>query len=151
MTSGRVLPSSFTSPLLRQFGVDWVTLGFIVWSIPGWLITALATTFGAPFWFDLLNRMMVIRSTVKPKEKSPDEPAVDRPRNAPMSPPTSLGAVSPPPGPPAPGPPAPAPPAPAPVAAAGGQPAEPLHDGCGVGLGVVTLDEDLPAAQGGVA
>ena len=28
---------------------------------------------GAPFWFDVLNRLMVIRSTVKPKEKSPDE------------------------------------------------------------------------------
>jgi hypothetical protein len=41
----------------------------------GWLITALALSLGAPFWFDLLNKFMVIRSTVKPKEKSPDEPS----------------------------------------------------------------------------
>lgn len=39
----------------------------------GWLITAAAISLGAPFWFDTLNRFMVVRSTVKPKEKSPDE------------------------------------------------------------------------------
>ena len=33
---------------------------------------------GAPFWFDVMNRFMVVRSTVKPKEKSPDEASVDR-------------------------------------------------------------------------
>ena len=47
-------------------------------SIPGWLITALATTVGAPFWFDMLNKFMVIRSTVKPHEKSPEEASEDR-------------------------------------------------------------------------
>ncbi len=30
-----------------------------------------------PFAFDMLNRLMVIRSTVKPKEKSPDERSED--------------------------------------------------------------------------
>ncbi len=44
----------------------------------GWLITALAISLGAPFWFDMLNRVMVIRSTVKPTEKSPDESSQDR-------------------------------------------------------------------------
>lgn len=39
----------------------------------GWLITALAVSIGAPFWFDVLNKFIVIRSTVKPKEKSPEE------------------------------------------------------------------------------
>ena len=39
----------------------------------GWLLTVLAISLGAPFWFDTLNRLMVIRSTVKPKEKSPEE------------------------------------------------------------------------------
>jgi hypothetical protein len=43
----------------------------IHWS--GWLLTAFAVSFGAPFWFDLLNRFMVVRSTVKPKEKSADD------------------------------------------------------------------------------
>jgi len=46
--------------------------------ILGWLITGFAISFGAPFWFDLLNRMMVIRSTVKPHEKSPEESSEDR-------------------------------------------------------------------------
>ena len=41
----------------------------------GWLITACAISLGAPFWFDLLNKFMVVRATVKPKEKSPDEPS----------------------------------------------------------------------------
>jgi hypothetical protein len=44
----------------------------------GLLLTALAATFGAPFWFDLLNKMMVIRSTVKPHEKSGEESSEDR-------------------------------------------------------------------------
>jgi hypothetical protein len=39
----------------------------------GWLLTAIAISLGAPFWFDLLNKVMVIRSTVKPDEKSPAE------------------------------------------------------------------------------
>jgi len=39
----------------------------------GWLITALAVSLGAPFWFDLLNKIIVVRSTIKPHEKSPEE------------------------------------------------------------------------------
>ncbi len=53
---------------------------------PGWLwnwlmkifglvITAFAVSLGAPFWFDLLNKFVVIRSTVKPREKSHEEPS----------------------------------------------------------------------------
>jgi hypothetical protein len=38
--------------------------------IAGWFLTAIAMTLGAPFWFDTLNRFMVIRSTIKPREKS---------------------------------------------------------------------------------
>ena len=44
----------------------------------GWVITALAVSQGAPFWFDLLNKFMVIRSTVKPHEKSREEASEDR-------------------------------------------------------------------------
>ena len=43
----------------------------------GWLLTALAISLGAPFWFDVLNKFIVIRSTVKPKEKSPEEKSKD--------------------------------------------------------------------------
>jgi hypothetical protein len=48
--------------------------------ILGLLTTIIAVSLGAPFWFDALNKVMVVRATVKPKEKSPDEPPVDRPR-----------------------------------------------------------------------
>lgn len=48
----------------------------------GWLITAFAVMLGAPFWFDLLNKFMVIRSTVKPHEKSREEGSEDRPDQA---------------------------------------------------------------------
>jgi hypothetical protein len=44
----------------------------------GWVITALAVSLGGPFWFDVLNKFMVIRATVKPKEKSPEEGSEDR-------------------------------------------------------------------------
>jgi hypothetical protein len=44
-----------------------------LFQLVGWLLTGLAISLGAPFWFDLLNKFIVIRSTVKPKEKSPEE------------------------------------------------------------------------------
>jgi hypothetical protein len=44
----------------------------------GWLVVAIAAMLGAPFWFDLLNKIMVIRSTVKPREKSREEGSEDR-------------------------------------------------------------------------
>jgi hypothetical protein len=43
--------------------------------LAGWVMTALAISFGAPFWFDTLNKFMVVRSTVKPQEKSATETA----------------------------------------------------------------------------
>jgi len=36
----------------------------------GWFLTMVAVSLGAPFWFDVLNKFMVVRSTVKPNEKS---------------------------------------------------------------------------------
>ncbi len=39
-------------------------------SFGGWLLTAIAISLGAPFWFDLLNKFMIVRSTVRPSEKS---------------------------------------------------------------------------------
>lgn len=32
----------------------------------GWVMTAFAVTLGAPFWFDVLGKLMMIRSTLKP-------------------------------------------------------------------------------------
>ena len=45
--------------------------------IAGWFMTAAALSLGAPFWFDLLNKFMVVRSTVKPQEKSQTEESKD--------------------------------------------------------------------------
>ncbi|MFZ4508959.1 MAG: hypothetical protein ACOYON_14820 [Fimbriimonas sp.] len=43
----------------------------VIAAVVGWLLTALATTMGAPFWFDVLGKLMTIRSTVKPKQEAP--------------------------------------------------------------------------------
>jgi hypothetical protein len=39
----------------------------------GWIITAIALSMGAPFWFDLLSRIMNVRNTAKISEKSESE------------------------------------------------------------------------------
>ncbi len=137
--------------------IDRKTDRFEVWNdlfgpLLGWLFTAFAATMGAPFWFDVLNKVMVIRSTVKPHEKSPEEASEDRqlPPRQPMPP--HGGGGMPPPAPGAPGGRAtdnvPSPPGeyiPTP------RDAESSLDGCHVVAEVLTPDEDLPAAEGGVA
>jgi hypothetical protein len=49
----------------------WIAFGVV--SIVGWLLTACAASLGAPFWFDMLNKFIVVRSTIKPHEKSGEE------------------------------------------------------------------------------
>jgi hypothetical protein len=50
--------------------------------IAGWTVTAIAASLGAPFWFDILNRFMNIRSAgTSPKEKAADEAAADKPKS----------------------------------------------------------------------
>ena len=72
---------------LKEFGlpIGWdranekvVPRDFPSWALKflGWLVTAAAISLGAPFWFDLLNKFMIVRSTVKPHEKSPEEPSI---------------------------------------------------------------------------
>ncbi len=46
--------------------------------LAGWFITACAISLGAPFWFDMLNKIMVVRSTIKPQEKSQPEASKDK-------------------------------------------------------------------------
>lgn len=38
--------------------------------LTGWLLTALAVSLGAPFWFDLLNKLMQLRSSVQAQDDS---------------------------------------------------------------------------------
>jgi len=107
----------------------------------GLLLTAFAATLGAPFWFDVLNKVMVIRSTVKPREKSPDEFSEDR--QAPPAPvinaPPAAIMESP-----------SAAPAPVVVSVGGAALGQDDLDCCGGALGAPTEDEGLPAATGGV-
>ena len=65
--------------LLKSQGLPlgWETfpssLGAWLWKVLGLIATGVALSMGAPFWFDVLNKIMVLRSTVKPAEKSPEE------------------------------------------------------------------------------
>lgn len=58
-------------PLGIPIGWDAVPSTSYGWflKIVGLLASALAATLGAPFWFDLLNRFIVMRSSIKPKDK----------------------------------------------------------------------------------
>jgi hypothetical protein len=47
------------------------------WTLAVWFMTAVALSLGARFWFDLLNKFMVVRSTIKPQEKSEIEKSKD--------------------------------------------------------------------------
>jgi hypothetical protein len=108
----------------------------------GWIVTALAATLGAPFWFDTLNKVMVIRSTVKPYEKSKPEGSEDRqnaeslalvPALRQLAGPTLLAGAA---------------------ATAGAAAAAPDNDadvdGCTAWHGTLTRDDELPATDGGV-
>jgi hypothetical protein len=48
----------------REYGLP----GSAVWFVRllGWLLTALAISIGAPFWFDLLNRFVNVRASMRP-------------------------------------------------------------------------------------
>ena len=62
VTDPRHMPGTTAEWLMKLLGIT---------------LTALAVSLGAPFWFDMLNRFVVVRSTIKPHEKSPEEPAKD--------------------------------------------------------------------------
>lgn len=117
----------------------------------GLLITAFAATLGAPFWFDVLNKVMVIRATVKPHEKSPEEASEDRqlsPRRA-----AAQAAAAPPPPPQVIQVMMPASPVPFTDTSslhAGTHPENDV-DGCDVEIEHATPDEALPPATGGVS
>jgi hypothetical protein len=107
----------------------------------GWLLTAFAITLGAPFWFDILNKIMVIRSTVKPHEKSPEEASEDRQSERSTSTvttasPTTVQIIR-------------------EVQPAGvanpGDANDTDDDGCDATVDEPTKDNELPAAQGGVS
>jgi hypothetical protein len=101
----------------------------VIAPVLGWIFTAFAATLGAPFWFDVLNQIMVIRSTVKPHEKSGEEASLDRQTKPPSQQPTLIAT--------------------APQMAANQQ--LDSNDLCGVGEIIATRDDQLPPALGGVS
>jgi len=64
---------------------DWpghANQGFVWWIVyllkerlGGWVITILAVSLGAPFWFDVLNKFMNARNAGKPPEKGSQTPS----------------------------------------------------------------------------
>lgn len=66
------LPIGWSQSVLRNLGKSpllWLA------AVLGWLLTACAASLGAPFWFDLLSKIIVVRSSVKPGEKSATAPS----------------------------------------------------------------------------
>ena len=58
----RRLPIGWKAPLDNAEREGWIS------KLVGWIITALAVSLGAPFWFDMLNKLNSLRSTgIKPK------------------------------------------------------------------------------------
>jgi hypothetical protein len=56
----------------------WKWTGVLGLKLIGLFLTGLAVSLGAPFWFDVLNKFMVVRSTIKPQEKSQETPSKDK-------------------------------------------------------------------------
>jgi hypothetical protein len=106
----------------------------------GWMLTAFAASMGAPFWFDVLNKLVGLRSTVKPDEKA-SQPPVQSPAPAPPSPPA----------PPPPGPAAPTIRMTIPLRLQSSPDADSSVDACSVKVAAPTPDDQLPASKGGVA
>jgi hypothetical protein len=79
---GWKLGSNITQDAIRGFPRrgegGWNILSWFLLKLFGLFLTGLAISQGAPFWFDILNKFMVIRSTVKPKEKSKEEASKDK-------------------------------------------------------------------------
>jgi hypothetical protein len=64
-------------------------LGRVMHNFWGLFITAVALSFGAPFWFDMLKKIVSLRTAgVKPEEKSPPKDPAAATNIAPVIPPT---------------------------------------------------------------
>jgi len=69
---GTSLPIGWSQSVLQNLGKS-----PLLWfaAVLGWLLTACAASLGAPFWFDLLGKIIVVRSSIKPGEKSAPAPS----------------------------------------------------------------------------
>ena len=62
----------------QQEPTGWEEFRWYLTKVLGWILTGVAISLGAPFWFDMLNKIIVVRSTVKPHEKSPEDTSKER-------------------------------------------------------------------------
>jgi hypothetical protein len=73
----RALPDSKLPFLCWIF----VCVATFFYHLLGWALTAVAASLGAPFWFDVLNKIINVRSSGKAPEEKPKEPKeVPQPR-----------------------------------------------------------------------
>jgi hypothetical protein len=73
VTDEKLLPMGWNEPLWGDADCWSLKLWRVFLAVVGWCITGLALSLGASFWFDTLNKFMVIRGTIKPDEKSQPE------------------------------------------------------------------------------
>jgi hypothetical protein len=76
-----LLPSDTLENLTATIGSVSLPIGWaefhwkdVLSRLPGWLITALAVSLGAPFWFDVLNKFVNVRGSGKAPEERPKKP-----------------------------------------------------------------------------
>lgn len=96
--------------------------------ILGLLITALAAMLGAPFWFDMLGKVMTLRSTLKPLASGSAQNTGSGQPQQPAQPQVVVNMPS---------------------AAASNTDTGDDQDGCDVEATTLTEDEDLPESKGG--
>jgi len=62
----------------------------VLWALPGWLLTGLAVSMGAPFWFDLLQKLLRVRAAgVKPNSNEDRAAALERAQAPPSAQPSA--------------------------------------------------------------
>ncbi|HZF31440.1 MAG TPA: lipase family protein [Gammaproteobacteria bacterium] len=58
---------------------------FVILKLLGWTLTAAAVSLGAPFWFDLLQKIVQVRTSVRPPETPAPAPGDDADKAKPAS------------------------------------------------------------------
>jgi hypothetical protein len=94
------LPIAWQGVRVAKFGRPTVEEWEAIWehvkaSLIGWILTAFAISLGAPFWFDTLNRIMMIRSTIKPGDSRSEQASGDKQARVDSSPPPPPPPVTP--------------------------------------------------------
>jgi len=64
------LPLGWNAKVYEQDGF-WI---YVIKALAGWLITALAVSLGAPFWYDILNKLVDLRSSGRKPPETDQKP-----------------------------------------------------------------------------